>query len=76
MPLPLGGLNGLATLLSTIRDIPEFSKVPKFNTSVQKGENILISTVDFADDVSFAKKSHFTMKQNITLNYIFRKTNN
>lgn len=51
-PLPLGGLKGLSTLFSTIRDIPEFSKIPPITTTVQPGENILISTVGFAKDVS------------------------
>lgn len=51
-PLPLGGLKGLSTLMTTIRDIPEFSKIPPIATTIQPGENILISIVDFAKDVS------------------------
>lgn len=51
-PMSLGGLKGLATLFSTIRDIPEFSKIPPIPSDVQTGENILISTVDFAKDVN------------------------
>lgn len=53
-PLPLGGEKGLVTLLSTIRSIPEFSKIPPIPYDVEKGENILIHTVDFADDVSIS----------------------
>lgn len=54
-PLPLGGLNGLATLLATIREVPEFSKTIRMMppSNIQIGSNILISTVTFAEDVSF-----------------------
>jgi hypothetical protein len=51
-PLPIGGLKGLATLFCTVRDIPEFSKIPTIPSDIEKGENILISTVDWSDDVS------------------------
>lgn len=52
MPLPLGGIKGMAGLFATIREIPEFSKVPVIPSSIEQTKNILISTVDFADDVS------------------------
>lgn len=52
-PLPLGGINGLATIFSTIRQIPKFSNCVPVNTyNISPGENILISTTDFAKDVS------------------------
>lgn len=52
LPLPLGGLAGLSTLLSTIREIPQFSKIPPIFTPAEPGENIIIKTVEFAQDVS------------------------
>lgn len=58
-PLAIGGAKGLASLLTTIRDIPEFSKIPPIAFNVVPGENILISTTKFAKDVSifiFVKK--------------------
>lgn len=51
-PLPIGGVNGLVTLCTTIRQIPEFSKIATSPMPVHPGENILISTVNFADDVN------------------------
>lgn len=51
-PLPLGGLQGMAALFETIREIPEFSKVPRCPSGIERSNNILISTVKFADDVS------------------------
>lgn len=57
-PLPLGGVKGLAALCNTIRQIPEFSKVPPIAMSISPGENILISTVDFANDVSNLFENH------------------
>lgn len=59
-PIPLGGLQGLAALFATIRDIPEFSKIPRLSTIIEPSNNILISTVQFAEDVSifiFLKQS-------------------
>lgn len=58
-PLPLGGVVGLAALLTTIRDIPEFSKIPPIAFDVEAGENILISTTSFAKDVSIFIHLHF-----------------
>lgn len=53
-PLPLGGAKGLATLFNTIRDIPEFSRIPRCTSyDLQPGENILITTTTFSRDVSF-----------------------
>lgn len=51
-PLPLGGISGMAALFTTIRDIPEFSKVPRIASNIEPTNNILISTCGFADDVS------------------------
>lgn len=51
-PLPLGGIKGMAALFSTIRSIPEFSKVERYTSNIQPSTNILISTVKFADEVS------------------------
>lgn len=51
-PVALGGIKGLASLFATIRDIPTFSKIPPIELDVEKGENILISTVSYASDVS------------------------
>lgn len=51
-PLPLGGAKGLVALFSTIRDIPEFSKIPPVPSDIEPGDNILISTVSFAKDVT------------------------
>lgn len=53
-PLPLGGLPGLMSFFTTIRQIPDFSRVPVTATlsDVQPSNNITISTVGFADDVS------------------------
>lgn len=51
-PLPLGGVDGLATLFATIREIPAFSRMPPTNHGIPIGENIEISTVEFAKNVS------------------------
>lgn len=51
-PVPLGGLQGLATLFDTIREIPVFSKVPPVKHEVPLDENIEISSTDFAKNVS------------------------
>lgn len=51
--LPLDGIEGLAALFSTIREIPVFSKIQPINHNVEIAQNITIATVDFADDVSF-----------------------
>lgn len=50
--MPLGGLNGLITLLSTIEEIPVFSKMSMLDHGIERGENIEISTVEFANNVS------------------------
>lgn len=50
--LPLGGIEGLAALFHTIREIPAFSRVPTFNHGIEHEHNITISTVAFANDVS------------------------
>lgn len=50
-PLPLGGLKGLVTLFSTIREIPAFSRIPSVNHEIPSGEHIEISTVEFAKNV-------------------------
>lgn len=49
--MPLGGLPGLITLLSTIKDIPVFSNMNMVNHGIERGENIEISTVEFAKNV-------------------------
>lgn len=51
-PLPLGGVQGLAALFSTLREISEFSKILRILTEIEPTTNIEISTVTFADDVS------------------------
>lgn len=53
-PMPLGGIKGLFTLFSTIRQIPSFSKmlVPNHDMEIEEGENIEIQTTNFAKDVS------------------------
>lgn len=51
VPLALGGKKGLVTLLSTIREIPEFSKIPQVVSSIEPGTNIVISTVEWGKDV-------------------------
>lgn len=51
--MPLGGMQGLVTLFSTIRQIPEFSKMAAVHHDLEPGENIEISTVEWADNVSF-----------------------
>lgn len=51
--MPLGGIQGLATLFSTVREIPAFSKMTACNHGIEIGENIEISTVTYARDVSF-----------------------
>lgn len=50
-PLPLGGIEGLATLFATIREIPAFSRMPAIDHEVKNGEHIEISTVEFAKNV-------------------------
>lgn len=51
-PLPLGGITGLAAVFSTIRTIPEFSKVERVITNIEPSTNIIIKTVNFSNDVS------------------------
>lgn len=52
-PLPLGGVSGLASLFSTMRQIPRlnYTGLPPRN-NVEPDTNIVISTTNFADDVS------------------------
>lgn len=58
--LPLGGIEGIASLLSTIREIPEFTKVVPSTHGITPNENITISTVEFAGDVRFLLYLLFT----------------
>lgn len=52
--LPLGGISGLNALFSVIREIPKFSVLPNLQASNGEiSEKITISTVNFAEDVSF-----------------------
>lgn len=52
-PLPLGSIAGLASLFSTIKQIPQFNRVSGgVASNIEADTNIIISTVDFAEDVS------------------------
>lgn len=50
--MPLGGIAGLASLFSTIKQIPQFGRVGvPVQSTIEPDTNIVISTVDFAEDV-------------------------
>lgn len=66
-PLPLGGISGLAKLLSTIRELPVFSKVDELEYDGDIGENVRISTVTFAQDVSIFR--YILLKYFFCINY-------
>ena len=50
-PLPLGGIEGIASLIFAIRQIPSFTRVLPVNHGITASENIEISTVSFAKNV-------------------------
>lgn len=50
--LPLGGIEGLASLFATIRQLPEFGNVLPSTHGISPSDNITFSTVDFAEEVS------------------------
>lgn len=50
-PVPLGGIQGMATLFSIIRQIPAFACIPTIDHGLEVGEHIEISTVEFAKNV-------------------------
>lgn len=49
--VPLGGIEGLASLLDAIHEIPSLSKTAVFKHGIESSENIIISTGNFADKV-------------------------
>lgn len=52
-PLPLGGMKGLLALFECVKQIPAFANVLPFNHGIDAGDNITLSTVGFAERVSF-----------------------
>lgn len=51
-PLPIGGIQGMASLFAAIREIPTFSRVNPSKHGIEEGENIEISTgFEFAKNV-------------------------
>lgn len=64
--MPLGGIAGLAALFSTIKQIPQFARVETSPHSlIEPANNIIISTVDFAEDVCiFYPINYFFLKYN------------
>lgn len=51
-PLTLGGIAGLYTLMDTVREIPAYSKMPSIRPNKEPGTHIVISTTNFAEEVS------------------------
>lgn len=50
-PLPLGGINGIASLFHTIRQLPGFKQFPVVQTVVEPSDNITIESCNFAEEV-------------------------
>lgn len=51
IPMPLGGISGLAGLFDTIRQLPTFQHHSKLNNNIEASDNITISSCEFSEDV-------------------------
>lgn len=52
MPMPVGGVVGLATLFDTIKKLPGFGRFPVVEKEVEPADNIQIETCNFNENVS------------------------